>query len=232
MLKNLYFFEHIIRPRFGKRHCLKLFFDLESERIFLQISLTTFSFLFRTAIIAIATAHFSSTPLGGYHASTFSTTKKSGERKIVRYFAMSRMRSHGKLFLHSFKQCRRKNWRKASGKILVAMFGKSQVRTIGQYPFHGSFTKWRSGLLSNTVVSQKLRQRNKGMCSFCIFTKSAHDNFRFHYIRFNIARDWVVHIPEWSASQPLAPSQFLAEPSLNILLQIVGIIFRLAERHL
>src|SRR3989338_3378054 len=109
---------------------MKLFLNLESEHIFLQISLTTFSFLFRAPIITIATAHFSSTPLSSYHRATFTTTKKSGERKIVRYFAMSRMRSHEKLFLHSFKQCRRKNWRKASGKILLTMLGKSQVSTI------------------------------------------------------------------------------------------------------
>src|SRR3990167_3284569 len=104
MLKILYFLEDIIRPRFGKRHCLKLFFDLESERIFLQISLTTFSFLFRTTIITIATTHFSSTPLSSYHRATFTTTKKSGERKIVRYFAMPRMRSHEKLFLTDLRE--------------------------------------------------------------------------------------------------------------------------------
>src|SRR3989344_6707091 len=111
MLKNSNFFEHIICPRFGKRHCLKLFSNLESERIFLQISLTTFSFLFRTTIIAIPTAHFPSTPLSGYHRATFTTTKKSCERKIVRYFAVSFVCSLLQCFLYSFKQCRRKNWR-------------------------------------------------------------------------------------------------------------------------
>src|SRR3989344_5973665 len=232
MLKNSNFFEHIICPRFGKRHCLKLFLNLESERIFLQISLTTFSFLFRTAIITIPTAHFSSTPFSCYHRATLATTKKSGEWKIVRYFAMPRMRSHGKLFLHSFKQCRRKNWRKASGKIFSVMQSEAEICTIRQYPFHGSFAKWRSGLLSNTVVSQKLRQRNEGMCSFYIFPKRAHDDFRFHRIRFNIARGWIVHIPEWSAGQPFSSSQFLAHPSLNILLKVVRKVFTLSERHL
>src|SRR3990167_9556510 len=127
MLKNLNFFEHIICPRFGKRHCLKLFLNLESERGFLQISLTTFSFLFRTAIITIATAHFSGTPLRSYHRATFATTKKSGERKIVRYFAMPRMRSLEKSFLHSFKQGRGKNWRKASGEIFLTMLGEAKI---------------------------------------------------------------------------------------------------------
>ncbi|PIR83347.1 hypothetical protein COU19_00860 [Candidatus Kaiserbacteria bacterium CG10_big_fil_rev_8_21_14_0_10_56_12] len=42
---------------------MKLFLNLESERIFLQISLTTFPFLFRTTVITIATAHF---PAKGY----------------------------------------------------------------------------------------------------------------------------------------------------------------------
>src|SRR3989338_9238277 len=134
MFKNLNFFEHIICPRFGKRHCLKLFLNLESERGFLQISLTTFSFLFRTAIITIATAPFSGTPLRSYHRATFPTTKKSGKRKIVRYCAIPRMPSHGKLGgRYRYYRCTKKEGKCGQGYLqeaALALQVKKQLQTV------------------------------------------------------------------------------------------------------
>ncbi len=75
----------------------------------------------------------------------------------MRLLVMSRTCPLMQLFLYSFKQGRRKNWLKASGEIFATMCGESKVCAIGKKSSHGSFPKWRSGPLCNTVLRQKLR---------------------------------------------------------------------------
>src|SRR3989344_338358 len=109
-----------------------MFLCLHGERVFLQMPLRTFAVLFRTSVISVLTAPTICGPLCRNHAPALATTKKTGERKIVRNLAMSRARSLMQFLLYSFKQGRRKDWRKASGEKLVVMFGKSQIRAIGK----------------------------------------------------------------------------------------------------
>src|SRR3989344_3354429 len=146
--------------------------------------------------------------------------------------AVAGTRSFMQFLLDGFKQGRRKNWRKASGEKFTMMFGESEIRTIGKKPCHGSFAKWRSGLCTNAVFRQKLRQRNQRVRSGGVLLERARHNPRFYRVRFDIPRARIIHIAERSARQPLAPSQFLAAPSLNVLFEIIAVIFRLAERHL
>src|SRR3989344_559156 len=64
------------------------------------------------------------------------------------------------------------------------------------------------------------------------FLKSANNKTRFQFIRFNISRLNIIYISKRRFCQPFATAQFLADSTLNILLKIIGIIFRLTERHL
>src|SRR3989338_1834373 len=64
------------------------------------------------------------------------------------------------------------------------------------------------------------------------FLKSANNKTRFQFVRFNISRLGIIHISKRRFCQPFATAQFLADSTLNILLQIVRIIFWLSERHL
>src|SRR3989344_4005912 len=64
------------------------------------------------------------------------------------------------------------------------------------------------------------------------FLKSANNKTRFQFIRFNISSLNIIYISKRRFCQPFATAQFLADSTLNILLQVVGIIFRLTERHL
>src|SRR3989344_2834339 len=49
---------------------------------------------------------------------------------------------------------------------------------------------------------------------------------------FNISRLNIIYISKRRFCQPFATTQFLADTTLNILFKVVGIIFRLTERHL
>jgi len=216
----------------GKRDGLKPFSNLTCEQVFAQIFRATVSFLFRTAIVPIAAARFSSRPLCREHAATIFATKKIGEWKIVCATHLTLMFSARKYFLDGFKLVRRKNWRKASGKIFVVVFCESEISAIGEYSFHGSFAKWRSGFGRNAEVLEKLRQRNERVAPFGVLCVRFHNDARLHRIRLDIARFRVVGVAKGSFSQPLATTQFLAHTPASIFGEIVAIIFRLAERHL
>ncbi|OGG41115.1 hypothetical protein A2118_03420 [Candidatus Kaiserbacteria bacterium GWA2_50_9] len=109
---------------------MKPFLDLTCEQVFPQVSRAAISFLFRTAIVPITATRFPGCPLRGEHTSAFSATKKIGEWEIVLLLPSALMLPARKNFLNGFKLTRRKNWRKASGKIFVVMLGKTEVRTI------------------------------------------------------------------------------------------------------
>src|SRR3990167_7945098 len=64
------------------------------------------------------------------------------------------------------------------------------------------------------------------------FLKSANNKTRFQFVRFNISRLNIIYISKRRFCQPFATPQFLADTTLNILFQIVRVIFRLTERSL
>src|SRR3989344_6029971 len=64
------------------------------------------------------------------------------------------------------------------------------------------------------------------------FLKSANNKTRFQFVRFNISRLNIIYISKRRFCQPFATAQFLADTTLNILFQVVRVIFGLTERHL
>src|SRR3989344_9467742 len=64
------------------------------------------------------------------------------------------------------------------------------------------------------------------------FLKSANNETRLQFVRFNISRFNIIYISKRRFCQPFATAQFLADSTLNILLKIVRVIFTLSERHL
>ncbi|USN92051.1 MAG: hypothetical protein H6782_04210 [Candidatus Nomurabacteria bacterium] len=120
-------------------------------------------------------------------------------------------------FLHSFKQFRGNNWRKASVKPFVMMTNKSEIGAVRQHAFYGSFAKWRSFASRYTVKRQKVGERNQSMLTFGVFLKCFHNNLAMHWMRFDIPRTRIIHIAKGSFGEPLASPNFLAHPSLHIL---------------
>src|SRR3989344_1425655 len=92
------------------------------------------------------------------HAATLTTTCELHKWKVVTHLAMSRPPFRLQDLLHRFKQCRRKNWRKASFVPFVVMFNEAEICSVRQHSYDGSFAKWRFGVSSQTKFSQKLRQ--------------------------------------------------------------------------
>src|SRR3989344_5789112 len=114
----------------------------------------------------------------------------------------------------------------------AAMLYETEICPIAKHSGDGTFAKWRSIASNHAVIRQKLRNRFVTMFPCGVFLKSANDKTRFQFIRFNISRLNIIHISKRRFCQPFATAQFLADSTLNILLQVVRIIFRLTERHL
>src|SRR3989338_6825722 len=112
------------------------------------------------------------------------------------------------------------------------MFDEAQIHTMGEKSFDGNFGKWRSVRSNHAQVRQKLRQRNRSMRPFGVFLVRYFHNTRVRRMRLDIANTRVILIAKGRAIEPLAPPQFLADAALDIVAQIVRIIFRLPKRHL
>src|SRR3989344_1293215 len=70
------------------------------------------------------------------------------------------------------------------------------------------------------------------MAALRVFLKRLLDNPRFCLVWLNGSRFGIIHIAERRKARPFAPPEFLANPALYILRQIVGIIFGLAKGDL
>src|SRR3989344_4477754 len=70
------------------------------------------------------------------------------------------------------------------------------------------------------------------MAALRVFLKRLLDNPRFCLVWLNGSRFGIIHIAERRKAGPFAPPEFLANPALYILRQIVGIIFGLAKGDL
>src|SRR3989344_5619949 len=65
-----------------------------------------------------------------------------------------------------------------------------------------------------------------------VFLKRLLDNSRFRRVWLNCSRFRIIHIAERRKAGPFTPPEFLANPALYILRQIVRVIFRLAKGDL
>ncbi|MDP2593508.1 MAG: hypothetical protein Q8P52_02570 [bacterium] len=124
-------------------------------------------------------------------------------------------------FLYGFKQFRGKNWRKASVKPFAIVFGKSEIGTVRQHSFDGSFAKWRSFGSSYSVERQKIGEGFIRIGPFGVLGKCTNNYLRMSRMRFNVSRRPIIHIAKGSFRQPFAPPYFLAHTALHILRQIV-----------
>src|SRR3989344_5593309 len=70
------------------------------------------------------------------------------------------------------------------------------------------------------------------MHPFGVFLIGTNNNLGKHRMRFDIPQSWIIHIAKGSLGEPLTFSQFLADATLDILGQIIGVILGLTKRHL
>ncbi|MEX0931296.1 MAG: hypothetical protein WDZ88_00950 [Candidatus Paceibacterota bacterium] len=136
-------------------------------------------------------------------------------------FPRARSLSCRQYFLHGFKQFRGKNWRKASVKPFVLIFGKSEIGAIGQHSFDGSFAKWRSFASRHAMKRQKIGEGFIRIGSFGVLGKCTNNHFGMRWVRFYVSCRSIIHIAKGSFRQPFASPNFLAHASLHILRQIV-----------
>lgn len=122
--------------------------------------------LFGAVVVAIQCAETIDTVLRRDHAATLATAYELQEWEISRYVRSPRLAFARKHLLHCFKQCRRKNWLKASVVPFALVLHEAEICPIGEYPHDGSFAKWRTLLGRNVVLRQKLRQTLEGVRTF------------------------------------------------------------------
>src|SRR3989344_1576157 len=201
-----------------------------SESSFLHIRLAAGAVLFGAVVIAIVCAEAIDTILRRDHAATFATAEKLQEREISRHVRSPRLASPRKHLLHCFKQGRGKNWLKASVVPFVVMFDEAEICKICQYADDGSFPKWRTLFGGNAVFRQILRETFQRIRSFGVFFVCTDNDARTCRMRLNRPCLEIIDVAKGRARQPFTSAEFLADTAIDILHQIVRIVFRLSER--
>src|SRR3990167_8969586 len=127
-------------------------------------------------------------------AAALATTHELQEREISRHVCSSRLASTRKHLLYCFKQCRRKNWPKASVMPFVLVLHEAEICAICQYADDGSFSKWRTLFGGNAVLRQKLRQASQRVRTFGVLFVRADNDARVRRVRLNRPRLEIIDV--------------------------------------